>query len=106
MKARLALAAVLRRHPLLAFDFDGTLAPIVARPDDARLSQAVSARLKALALQSAAGHRHRPHAWTTCAAGWASNPITSWATMAPRIALDPAATAAFAAALNGLRASG
>ncbi len=44
-----ALAAALRRQPLLAFDFDGTLAPIVARPEDARLSQAVSARLKALA---------------------------------------------------------
>ena len=44
-----ALAAALRQRPLLAFDFDGTLAPIVARPEDARLSQAVSARLKALA---------------------------------------------------------
>lgn len=39
-----ALAATLQRRPLLAFDFDGTLAPIVARPDDARISQAVSAR--------------------------------------------------------------
>lgn len=46
-----ALAAALRQRPLLAFDFDGTLAPIVARPADARLSQAVSARLKALATQ-------------------------------------------------------
>lgn len=46
-----ALAATLLRRPLLAFDFDGTLAPIVARPDDARISQAVSARLKSLALQ-------------------------------------------------------
>jgi trehalose 6-phosphate phosphatase len=46
-----ALAAALRQRPLLAFDFDGTLAPIVARPDDARISQAVSARLKALATQ-------------------------------------------------------
>ncbi len=46
-----ALAAALRQRPLLAFDFDGTLAPIVARPADARLSQAVSARLKALAAQ-------------------------------------------------------
>ena len=44
-----ALQATLRREPLLAFDFDGTLAPIVARPDDARISQAVAARLKALA---------------------------------------------------------
>lgn len=46
-----ALAAALRQRPLLAFDFDGTLAPIVARPDDARISQAVAARLKALATQ-------------------------------------------------------
>jgi trehalose 6-phosphate phosphatase len=44
-----ALAAVLRLRPLLAFDFDGTLAPIVARPDDAHISQALSMRLKALA---------------------------------------------------------
>jgi len=43
-----ALAATLRQRPLLAFDFDGTLAPIVARPEDARISQAVSARLRAL----------------------------------------------------------
>ena len=43
-----ALATALRQRPLLAFDFDGTLAAIVARPDDARISQAVSARLKAL----------------------------------------------------------
>ena len=46
-----ALAAALRQQPLLAFDFDGTLAEIVARPDDARISPAVSARLKALATQ-------------------------------------------------------
>lgn len=32
----------MRLQPLLAFDFDGTLAPIVARPDDARVSGAVS----------------------------------------------------------------
>ncbi len=44
-----ALAAVLRLQPLMAFDFDGTLAPIVARPDDARISVAVAARLKTLA---------------------------------------------------------
>jgi trehalose 6-phosphate phosphatase len=43
-----ALVTALRQQPLLAFDFDGTLAAIVARPDDARISQAVSARLKAL----------------------------------------------------------
>lgn len=44
-----ALAAAMRRRPLLAFDFDGTLAPIVARPDDARVPTAVSARLSWLA---------------------------------------------------------
>lgn len=44
-----ALSAVLRLRPLLAFDFDGTLAPIVARPDDARISVAVATRLKVLA---------------------------------------------------------
>lgn len=44
-----ALAATMRRRPLLAFDFDGTLAPIVARPDDARVPTAVAARLAWLA---------------------------------------------------------
>ncbi|RZJ07222.1 MAG: trehalose-phosphatase [Rubrivivax sp.] len=43
-----ALAAVLKLRPLMAFDFDGTLAPIVARPDDARISVAVASRLNAL----------------------------------------------------------
>ena len=40
-----ALIATMARRPLLAFDFDGTLAPIVARPEDARVSQAVAAQL-------------------------------------------------------------
>lgn len=43
------LAAVLRRTPLLAFDFDGTLTPIVATPDQARISQVVSGKLQRLA---------------------------------------------------------
>ena len=43
------LAAILRKRPLLAFDFDGTLAPIVARPDDARISRRAAARLGSLA---------------------------------------------------------
>lgn len=44
-----ALASVLALQPLLAFDFDGTLAPIVARPDDARVSAAIAQQLKQLA---------------------------------------------------------
>ena len=44
-----ALAAIVRRRPLLAFDFDGTLAPIVDRPEDARLAPEVAQRLAALA---------------------------------------------------------
>lgn len=46
-----ALAAVMAKRPLLAFDFDGTLAPIVARPDDARVSVAIARRLERLARQ-------------------------------------------------------
>ncbi|MCW5626106.1 MAG: trehalose-phosphatase [Burkholderiales bacterium] len=44
-----ALDTVLRRQPLLAFDFDGTLAPIVARPDDAKVSRALAHWLEQLA---------------------------------------------------------
>ncbi|MBK6470529.1 MAG: trehalose-phosphatase [Betaproteobacteria bacterium] len=44
-----ALARTLQHRPLLAFDFDGTLTPIVARPNDAHLSKGVSARLAMLA---------------------------------------------------------
>ena len=43
-----ALRALLQGHPLLAFDFDGTLTPIVPRPDDARLQGPVAARLQRL----------------------------------------------------------
>lgn len=46
---REALAALLRRRPLLAFDFDGTLAPIVPRPCDARIPRAVALQLARLA---------------------------------------------------------
>jgi len=53
-----ALAAVMRLDPLLAFDFDGTLAPIVKRPDDAKVSSAVASRLARLA-------QHRPVAIIT-----------------------------------------
>jgi trehalose 6-phosphate phosphatase len=43
-----ALAELLQQPVLLAFDFDGTLAPIVAHPGDARPPPAVSARLHEL----------------------------------------------------------
>ncbi|MFO1266372.1 MAG: trehalose-phosphatase [Rubrivivax sp.] len=44
-----ALAALLRRRPLFGFDFDGTLAPIVAEPAAARIPPAVTGRLRLLA---------------------------------------------------------
>jgi trehalose 6-phosphate phosphatase len=44
-----ALAAVMRLEPILAFDFDGTLAPIVEHPHDAHVPEAVSAGLAQLA---------------------------------------------------------
>ncbi len=46
-----ALIAAMQRQPLLAFDFDGTLAPIVARPQDARVPAPVLQRLQRLAAQ-------------------------------------------------------
>jgi trehalose 6-phosphate phosphatase len=47
-EAMAALRAALRLQPLLAFDFDGTLAPIVARPDDAKVSVLTARRLTLL----------------------------------------------------------
>jgi trehalose 6-phosphate phosphatase len=44
-----ALEVVLRAQPLLAFDFDGTLAPLVQRPDDARVPVELSHSLDQLA---------------------------------------------------------
>jgi trehalose 6-phosphate phosphatase len=44
-----ALAAVMRRRPVLGFDFDGTLAPIVARPEEARISPSLAGKLRRLA---------------------------------------------------------
>lgn len=44
-----ALHDTMQRRPLLAFDFDGTLAPIVARPGDARVPAPVAHRLQRLA---------------------------------------------------------
>jgi len=46
-----ALALTMSAGPLLAFDFDGTLAPIVARPADARVPIPVAQRLRRLAEQ-------------------------------------------------------
>lgn len=43
-----ALRAVMQLRPLLAFDFDGTLAPIVARPDMATVPEPVSHALAQL----------------------------------------------------------
>jgi trehalose 6-phosphate phosphatase len=45
------LAAVLASDPLLAFDIDGTLAPIVERPHDARVPDAVQHALADIAEQ-------------------------------------------------------
>jgi trehalose 6-phosphate phosphatase len=50
-EGRAALASVVSRAPLLAFDFDGTLAPIVARPRDARVPLAVARRLARLSVR-------------------------------------------------------
>jgi len=44
-----ALRAALLAGPLVAFDFDGTLAPLVARPEDARVPVALSRCLRRLA---------------------------------------------------------
>ena len=44
-----ALHAALSNTPLLGFDFDGTLAPIVTQPSQARVSVAVARRLELLA---------------------------------------------------------
>jgi trehalose 6-phosphate phosphatase len=43
-----ALAAALQRSPLLAFDFDGTLAPIAPTPGQVRVSRSVSGKLRRL----------------------------------------------------------
>jgi len=43
------LTAFLARRPLLTFDIDGTLAPIVAHPGDARIPDALQASLRDLA---------------------------------------------------------
>lgn len=46
---RAALQAALRARPLLAFDFDGTLAPLVRDPDEARVPPVLALQLQELA---------------------------------------------------------
>ena len=41
-----ALQAILALRPLLAFDFDGTLAPIVVRPDGSLVNKEGGAKTK------------------------------------------------------------
>jgi trehalose 6-phosphate phosphatase len=51
LEGEAALAAAVRRGPLIGFDFDGTLAPIAPMPDRVRVSQSVSGKLRRLAVQ-------------------------------------------------------
>ncbi len=50
-EGELALHQVLQHRPLLAFDFDGTLAPIVARPESVQVDPALSRVLAGLAVR-------------------------------------------------------
>ena len=45
------LAITLRAEPLMGFDFDGTLAPIVARPDDVQIPSRVAEHLRIVAAE-------------------------------------------------------
>ncbi len=96
------LRALLGRRPLMAFDFDGTLTPIVAHPVDARISATVAMRLAALAARL-------PVAIVT---GRAISDVRGRLGFTPRFVignhgaedeLDPAGAASHAAALDGLR---
>jgi trehalose 6-phosphate phosphatase len=44
-----SLGAAIRARPLMAFDFDGTLAPLVPRPEDAQVPAALAGCLRRLA---------------------------------------------------------
>jgi trehalose 6-phosphate phosphatase len=46
------LRALAAREPLFAFDLDGTLAPIVAHPDDAQIPEVLRLKLAALSVQA------------------------------------------------------
>jgi trehalose 6-phosphate phosphatase len=48
-EGKAVLEFTLAMQPLLAFDFDGTLAPIVSRPEEARMPMAVALRLMRIA---------------------------------------------------------
>jgi trehalose 6-phosphate phosphatase len=100
-EGRRALQAALGMRPLLAFDFDGTLAPIVARPDEARVAMDVARRLDALS-------RLRPVAVVT---GRSVADVAQRLGFAPQFIIgnhgaeDPSHTAGFdASALQSLRA--
>lgn len=54
-QGREALAAFVARRPLLVFDVDGTLAPIVAQPEDAAIPPLVVAALKRLGARAPLG---------------------------------------------------
>lgn len=97
-----ALAAVMAKKPLMAFDFDGTLTPIVPHPDDAHLAPQLAVQLQAL------GQR-LPLAIVT---GRSVADVRPRLGFAPRFLLgshgaedenDPQGTAARRAALDGLR---
>jgi trehalose 6-phosphate phosphatase len=97
-----ALAAVLLLRPLLAFDFDGTLTPIVARPNDAHISQALSTRLKALAARlPVAIVTGRAVADVRGRLGFEPHYIVG--SHGAEEVLEPTAAAALARALDGLR---
>ena len=95
-----ALVVVMASRPLLAFDFDGTLAPIVARPEDARVANALEQRLKRLA-------QRLPLAIVS---GRRVDDILGRLSFAPRYVIgnhgaeDPSAVGFSASALDGMRA--
>jgi trehalose 6-phosphate phosphatase len=68
-----ALIEVMRLEPLLAFDFDGTLAPIVEQPEEAKISEAAATLLARLT-------KHRPVAIITG---------RSIADVVPRLGFEP-----------------